>query len=83
MDSRRMALLVQVCIELPFVLFALAVLLNVVGNVRKKRLGFNASFFTYYIVQSVVDIAEYFAVCSTQKFSLLPHTLRVIDGCFY
>lgn len=62
MDPTYVKLLVEMTIELPFVLFSIAVLQCVMEKFRRRSTGFATDFFLFYIVQSGVDIVDYFVV---------------------
>lgn len=62
MDAVHAALLVEVTIEIPLVLFTLATLRCVILKARTKTLGFATDFFMLYAVQSAADLGDYFVV---------------------
>lgn len=62
MDPKHAELLLEVCLELPLVLFSFAVLCSVVAKVRSGAATFASDFFLLYIVQAVTDLTDYFVV---------------------
>lgn len=62
MDSKHAELLVEVCLELPFALFSIAILHCVVGKFRSGTAPFASDFFFLYILQATTDLTDYYVV---------------------
>ncbi|KAH7700342.1 hypothetical protein AAVH_28416, partial [Aphelenchoides avenae] len=60
MDAKHAELLVEVCLELPFMLFSVAVLYCVVEKYRGGTVPFTSDFFFLYIIQAVTDLSDYY-----------------------
>lgn len=62
MDPLYTKLIVEMSVELPFVIFSVAVLRCVIAKYRCGSTGFATDFFLLYIIQSTVDLTDYFVV---------------------
>ncbi|KAH7680198.1 hypothetical protein AAVH_41431, partial [Aphelenchoides avenae] len=75
MEPIHVQLLIELSVEVPLVLFSVAVLRCVAAKVRSKAYGFTTVFFLLYSVQATVDLADYFAylvIHRLTRYGLLP-----------
>lgn len=62
MNPKHAELLVELCVELPLVVFSAAILWCVVSKVRSGAATFASDFFLLYIIQAAIDLSDYFVV---------------------
>lgn len=62
MQAETTTTLIEVAVEIPFVIFHISVLIFLVGEIRRRNAVFSTPFFILYSVQSAVDIIYYLSV---------------------
>lgn len=70
MHPKHVSFLVELSVELPFVVFSVAVLGSVVRSIRRKSPGFTSDFFFFYSIQGVVELSSYTLVRSRKGIEL-------------